>query len=226
MKSAKNLPTTNGWTGGRKKKTRSVNAALVTNLLDALGELDAPALRNAATEKFAARPEVFDPVTVLVPALGLIRERQDDAATRLWEHCAQFLLQRSGHPPDAPKDWRQDVKLSCSCADCRELQKFTLDPGAQVARFRVRQDRRQHLHQQIEKHHLDMTHVTDRKGSPQTLVCTKDRRSYKRRCEQYRKDIAALASLAEVARKRVLTNDWLQRIAAARSLAEEWSPKD
>ena len=189
----------NEWMDWRvTEKTRPVKAALVANLLDALGELGASALRAAAVEKFAARPEVFDPVTMLVPALGLIREH-DDATARLWAHAAQFLLQRSGRPPAAPPDWRQDVKLSCACADCRELQNFVLDPVAQTHRFRVRQDRRQHLHQQIEKHSLDMTHVTDRKGSPQTLVGTKDRRSYQRRCEQYRNDIAALAALEKLA---------------------------
>jgi hypothetical protein len=205
------------------EKARPVNPALVANLLDVLGELDAPALRAEAVEKFAARPVMFDPVAVLTPALGLIRE-WDAAGKTLWEHNAKFLLQRSGRPPEAPKDWRQDVKLSCSCADCRELQVFTLDPVEQMHRFRVRQDRRQHLHQQIERHSLDMTHVTDRKGSPQTLVCTKDRRSYQRRCDEYWKDIAALTSLAELAGKVKVSADMVKGIAAARALAEEWSP--
>jgi hypothetical protein len=65
-------------------------------------------------------------------------------------------------------------------------------------RFRVNKDRRQHLHRQIEGHGLDMTHVTERKGSPQTLVCTKTRHSYLRRCAEYRQDIAALTALAEL----------------------------
>lgn len=205
------------------EKVRPVNAALVANLLNVLGELGAPALRAAAVEKFAARPAMFDPVAVLTPALGLIRE-WDAAVKRLWEHSAKFLLQRSGRPPESPKDWRQDVKLSCACADCRELQAFTLDPAEQTHRFRVRQDRRQHLHQQIKQHSLDMTHVTDRKGSPQTLVCTKDRRSYQRRCDEYRKDIAALAAIAGLARKQGVATALVEHIETARTLADEWSP--
>jgi len=43
-----------------------------------------------------------------------------------------------------------------------------------------------------------LTHVTERKGSPQTLVCTKARRNYSRRCEEYQLDIAALTALAEL----------------------------
>ncbi len=208
----------------RDQKALVVDAAIVAKVLNVLGDLDAPELRSAAAKKLASRPEVFDPVTILVPALGMVG-KQDAATKRLWEHSTEFLLARSGHPPVAPTDWRQEVKLSCSCADCRELQAFTLDLAEQTHRFRVRQDRRQHLHQQIERHKLDMTHVTERKGSPQTLVCTKDRRSYKRMCEQYRKDIAALAALAEQADKSPDSNEpALERVKAARSLAANWSP--
>ncbi len=215
----------NEWLDWRvAERARAVDAALVTDLLDVLGELDAPVLRVAAVEQFAARPEVFDPVAILVPALAKIHQ-WDAAVYGLWAHSAEFLLRRSGHPPESPKDWRQDVKLSCACADCRELRAFTLDPVEQTHRFRVRQDRRQHLHQQIEKHSLDMTHVTDRKGSPQTLVCTKDRRSYKRRCEQYRKDIAALTSLEDLAEESSVDNAGaLKGINAARARAKQWSP--
>jgi len=82
----------------------------------------------------------------------------------------------------------------------------------------------QHLHHQIESHNLDMTHVTERKGSPQTLVCTKDWRSYHRRCEQYRKDIAALESLSELAHEVTGAVELPQHIETARRLANEWSP--
>jgi hypothetical protein len=206
------------------EKAPPVNAALVANLLNVLGELRASALRAEAVKQVAARPAVFEPVTILVPALALV-EKLDAAVKQLWQHSVEFLWQRSGRPPEAPSDWRQEVKLSCACADCRELQAFTLDGVEQTHRFRVKKERRQHLHRQIEKHSLDMTHVTDRRGSPQTLVCTKDRRSYRRRCAQYLEDIAALASLAEQAGKSSIENkDALQRIAAARALAKEWSP--
>lgn len=214
----------NEWMDWRlAERAKPMSAAFVAKLLNALEEFGATALRAAAAEKFAARTAVFDPVTILVPALGAVAV-WDDAATRLWEHSAEFLLKRSGQPPEAPRDWRQNVKLSCSCADCRELQAFTLDPVQRQHRFRVKQSRRQHLHQQIEHHGLDMTHETERVGSPQTLVCTKDRRSYRRRCEEYRKDIAALASLAKLAGQTDAPAELTKRIVTARALADEWSP--
>jgi hypothetical protein len=78
----------------------------------------------------------------------------------------------------------------------------------------------------IEKHNLALTHVTERKGSPQTLVCTKDRRGYKLRCDEYRKDIAALTALENQAEKHGSVNhETLKSISASRTLAKHWSPE-
>ncbi|HXJ60569.1 MAG TPA: hypothetical protein VNU68_28315 [Verrucomicrobiae bacterium] len=99
--------------------------------MNVLAKLNASELRAAAAEKFAAGPEVFDPVSILVPALRSVGAL-DAANRRLWEHSAEFLLGRRGRAPEAPKDWRQQVKLSCTCADCRELQKFVLDRALAV----------------------------------------------------------------------------------------------
>ena len=79
-----------------------------------------------------------------------------------------------------PTDWAQDIEIRHNCEDCQELQRFLRDPEERVHRFRVRKERRQHLHRQIDSHGCDMIHVTERKGSPQTLVCTKTRASYER----------------------------------------------
>jgi len=78
------------------------------------------------------------------------------------------------------------------------LEAFARDSVEQVHRFRVRKDRRQHLHQQIQHHELDMTHVTERKGSPQTLICTKTQRTYERQGTRHKKDCAAMVSLLSV----------------------------
>ena len=53
----------------------------------------------------------------------------------------------------------------------------------------------------IDRHRLDMTHVTERVGSPQTLVCTKDRRTFDRRMKQYQDEIAAMRRLVRLAPK-------------------------
>ena len=43
--------------------------------------------------------------------------------------------------------------------------------------------------------------MTERVGSPQTLVCTKDRRTFDRRMKQYQDEIAAMRRLVRLAPK-------------------------
>jgi len=40
-----------------------------------------------------------------------------------------------------------------------------------------------------------MTHETERRGSPQTLVCTKTRRTYERQCAEHKADVMAMSTL-------------------------------
>ena len=191
----------------RTQKAKPVDGSTVADLLETLAVLNASTLRHAACKSIAANLKMFAPPTLIVPALQLLRERNGDAVLRdkefqrLWCHSAEFLLARSEQPPESPKDWRQDVKIVCRCDDCRELQAFALDPGTQTHRFRIKKERRQHLHQQIDRHRLDMTHVTVRTGSPQTLVCSKTRARYERRCRQYNEDLASMAALRPLMRE-------------------------
>jgi hypothetical protein len=183
-----------------------VSSQFLVNLLQALWRFNKATLRDAAAEKIAARPEIFKPVTIVVPALeqiyatwGTKAAAADSSIVHLWTNSARFLLQRSKFPPEPPADWRLDVKLSCSCPDCRELQAFSLNPLERIHRFRVKKERRQHLHNMIDRHRLDMTHITERVGSPQTLVSTKDRRTFDRRMKEYKNEINAMSSLLRMA---------------------------
>ncbi len=94
------------------------------------------------------------------------------------------------------------VQYAAFCADCRELQQFLRDPVEQVHRFRVAKHRRQHLHNQISSHGCDMTHVTDHTGSPQTLVCTKNRASYERKKAELASNEKLLTELRGLDRPR------------------------
>jgi hypothetical protein len=191
-----------------ENRRRPISPQFVVNLLQALRRFKKATLCPAAAEKIAARPGTFKPVTLVVPALeqiyatsGSKAAAADGSVVNLWTNSAKFLLQRSEVPPEPPADWRLDVKLSCSCPDCRELQAFSLDPLERIHPFRVKKERRQHLHNMIDRHRLDMTHITERVGSPQTLVCTKDRRTFNRRMKQYKSEIDAMRSLLRMAPK-------------------------
>lgn len=169
---------------------------LLANLLSALACFGDGSRAAAAAVAIASRPAVFSPVTLVVPALEHL-SALPRALETLWTSAAEYLLARSEHPPLPPADWRLNVKITCPCPDCAELQAFAHSPTEITHRFRVKQERRSHLHRSIETHGLDMTHRTERTGSPQTLVCTKDRRTFKARTLEYRQEVAAMRTLLQ-----------------------------
>jgi predicted 2-oxoglutarate/Fe(II)-dependent dioxygenase YbiX len=109
--------------------------------------------------------------------------------------CCEQLASLTVQMPQEPADFRREANISCNCADCTELKKFLKDPKEKVHRFPIRKERRQHLHQIIDRHQCDVTHVTERKGSPQTLVCTKTTASFQRSLQKYHQDKEHLATL-------------------------------
>jgi hypothetical protein len=121
------------------------------------------------------------------------------AADRLMKHCLAELREATARPVEPQKDWAREANLACDCKDCQALSLFLRDPAQQVARFPMGKDRRRHLHSQIERHGCDCTHDTERKGSPQTLVCKKTQTSYERRLNQYHTDQKLLAELEAIA---------------------------
>ena len=120
------------------------------------------------------------------------------AAARLLQHCITELRDATAQPPEPPKDWKREAKLGCKCEDCAALSRFLRDPAERVGRFPMNKQRRQHLHRQIDQHRCDVTHVTERKGSPQTLVCTKTQNSYERRRKQYGVDQVVLVEVEKL----------------------------
>ena len=147
----------------------------------------------------------YDLHEVLIPDVKAIHHwipkvpAAQPAASRLLQHCLAELRAATAHPIEPPSDWTRDDELGCTCDDCRALGRFLRDPALRVGRFPLRKDRRQHLHVQIDKHRCDLTHVTERAGSPQTLVCTKTQRTYERRLKQFDVDTTLLAELEAIA---------------------------
>ena len=189
------------------EERRRPGPQFLVNLLGALQRFSGvETLCLTAAEKIASLTGTFSPVTLVVPAIKAMhksRRRRNqqgsDGIAHLWTSAAEFLLQRSEVPPPPPSDWCLNVKLSCTCRYCEELQAFANDPALQIHHFRVNKERRRHFHDVINRDRLDMTHVTKRVGSPQTLVCTKDRRSFKQRMNEYRDEIAAMSTLSKLA---------------------------
>jgi hypothetical protein len=175
------------------------------SIVNALQRFNGGSLCSAAAEKIASRPECFSPVALVAPAIERIcglrkgAPAVNNSLQHLWNRAVEFLLERSEVPPQPPSDWHLAAELSCSCPDCQELKSFAHNPAERAHRFRIKKERRQHLHNMIDRYRLDMTHVTERVGSPQTLVCTKDRRTFDRRMSQYQDEIAAMRRLVKLA---------------------------
>jgi predicted 2-oxoglutarate/Fe(II)-dependent dioxygenase YbiX len=181
-------------------------------------------------EHVIADPAQYGVREVLIPEVTAIHDwlpkfpTAAPAAARLLEHCRNELLAATARPIEPPKDWAREADLGCKCADCKELAAFLRDPASRVGRFPLRKERRQHLHGIIDSRQCDCTHVTDRRGSPQTLVCTKTQASYERKLKQYESDLATLKKLETIAKGKKLKQTSRGR-TSARAAAKKRTSK-
>ena len=178
---------------------------LVTSLFKSLHAVHAIDLLVELVDHIVNLPEKYDLTTVQIPTVFELATWMENISgpecTSLcsWlDACHRELGSRTEHEPQPPSNWRRPAKLSCSYSDCSELSYFLNSPNEATHRFRIRKDRRQHLHQIIERHQCDTTHETERRGSPQTLVCHKTNATYERLVKAYKLDCQNLTKIAEI----------------------------
>lgn len=171
----------------------------VRDLLLLAGRFGLMVEAETAARAIADHPEQVSPERVIPAALAELRRHRDVTNSapylHLWRTAADALLARSSTPPEAPQDWTIPENLPCDCEHCAALRAFCRDPVARKARFPLRKNLRRHLHREIDRHRLDLTHVTERRGSPYTLICTKTRASHDRRLSEYAEDVSRMRSL-------------------------------
>ena len=186
---------------GQKPRRPWIDDEAVRDLFLLARPLDLAEEAAAAARAIGEYPRIVTPGRMLPAALEGMHEDEDLARSpvysMLWRQAADFLLARSSGVPSEPEDWTMTADLSCNCEDCAALRAFCGDPGKQVERFSVRKDRRKHLHRTIDGYGLDIDHVTERRGSPYTLVCTKNRDGYRRRLREYAEDVQWMDALLE-----------------------------
>jgi hypothetical protein len=112
--------------------------------------------------------------------------------------CREQLETLTAQLTAEPTDFRRPAEVKCKCADCAELNRFLNDPGESEHRFSVKQERRSHLEKRIREHKCDLDLETDRKRSPYTLVCTKNKASYKERLKTSHGDRENLATVRSI----------------------------
>jgi hypothetical protein len=131
----------------------------------------------------------------------LAKRSADEAISRWLAACRRELEHRTAEAPQKPADYRRAAKLSCNCRDCRALSEFLADPDRREARFPLAKERRRHLHNIIDRDRCDCTHVTEHRGSPHTLVCTKTTASYDAARKIHERDLKNLSRIAALERR-------------------------
>ena len=114
---------------------------------------------------------------------------------RLRTAALEHLRARIAEPLEPPRDWARASAIACPCAHCRELSGFLADPERQRWTFKAPEAGRRHLEESIRRSGCDLDLVTDRRGRPYSLVCTKNQASYDQRAQQRQRDLAHLSRL-------------------------------
>jgi predicted 2-oxoglutarate/Fe(II)-dependent dioxygenase YbiX len=175
-----------------------VKPGFVVDLLTAASQVGA-GLAARAIGHILAWPMTYTPDEVLVPAALAFAKLTESlawpAVARLREAARDHLRRRIALPLEPPRDWARSNPLKCACAECSSLAAFLVAPDQPQWRLKAVQERRSHVEDSIRHAACDVDVATEKRGSPHTLVATKNRASYERRAEQRREDLEHLTAL-------------------------------
>ena len=181
--------------------------ALLVTLVNAMLETGAQRPLRKVIDHTLAHREQYDLTNTHLTAIFKLAPRlgtpspSGKAIAHWLSACRRELQVRTARAPQTPKDYQRDAGLSCKCADCRVLSRFLANPNQRQCRMPLNKERRRHLHGIIEANRCDVTHVTERKGRPFTLVCTKTTASYERACKTFERDKRNLSRLVRIEEK-------------------------
>lgn len=175
------LPTI--WLGAADKPGEHT-AALVA-LLSGARVIDAASLR----ERILGLVTAGETALPLLAAAALLEKCRDGRSPgevralglhRLFRHVVDGLERTLAAPKRAADDWSIALPIPCKCALCAGLSAFLRDGSRTEHTWPLAKERRQHIHNAIERHRLPVTHVTTRRGSPYSLVLTKEKALFDR----------------------------------------------
>jgi predicted 2-oxoglutarate/Fe(II)-dependent dioxygenase YbiX len=181
------------------KRSCTIESGVIVDVLTALDRID-PALADVAVDTFLGWPKTYEPDAVLVPAaLAFERSMATDAhaVERLRKACMMHLRTRIAEHLAPPSDWTRAAMLTCRCDYCGELSLFLADSTRQTWSLKTLQANRSHVESTIRNSCCDLDTATLRRGSPHSLVCTKNQATYERRARQRKKDLEDLARFEE-----------------------------
>jgi hypothetical protein len=154
-------------------------------LLDGATTVSAGVIREGLVA-FLTTPATALPLMSAGELLMECRKKRTPAAVRalglhrLYHHVVGLLEQTLAAPERSPDDWSIDVPLQCKCELCAALSAFLRDRQRREYPWPLAKDRRQHIHHMLDSYDVPVTHVTTRRGSPYTLVLTKQKALFER----------------------------------------------
>jgi hypothetical protein len=180
------------------QRDNRVQPGFIVDLFTAVARID-EALAGRAADHVLARPETYEVDRVLVPALrelvGSNKIKNSDAVGQLRAACIEHLKARVAEPLHPPSDWSRASALGCSCRHCSELSLFLADAERRSWTLKAAAHQRGHVEATIRSSRCDVDVTTVRRGSPHSLVCTKNKASHDRRVRQRTGDLADLERL-------------------------------
>jgi hypothetical protein len=137
------------------------------------------------------------------------RPAEGAVASELLAFAKRILAEETARPLAPYPDWRRPCppppkqtyprypygRRDGKPAVLDELAAFMADPAAREHAIRRREDERREAETFIRQHFLDLDCKTIRKGTPHTLLCTKNDRSHQHALEWRRKDEDMLRKL-------------------------------
>jgi hypothetical protein len=174
----------------------AVPSDAVVDIVAGIGRID-PALAELAAEYVLAWQKTYPFDTVLLPAVRKLVTVAggSPAVERLRMACVNHLRVRTGEALEAPRDWRRASTVSCKCRLCLELSAFLDDPLRESWTLKAPQAERSHVETAIRNAHFDLDCRTERRGSPHSLISTKNQASYEKRVRQRDRDSKDLKQL-------------------------------
>ena len=182
-------------------------SALLVSLVDAMLAVDSEESLSRLIDQVLTRADKYNLTKAQLPAIFALESRLiklhefNDTILHWLTESRTALETRTRHAPEKPSDYRRSQKPSCKCEPCRKLNDFLDDPKQKQLRIATAKRNRRHLHQSIDRSGCDLTHVTERRGSPYTLVCTKTTASYRAACRMHKRDLKNLNALMVLGEK-------------------------
>ena len=170
-----------------------VEPGFLVDLLTVTSRIDA-ALAARAIGHVLSWPRTYGSDDVLVPAALTVARRTEGApwpaVRRLRGAALDHVRRRITLTLEAPRDWTRTNSLTFRCDNCCTLGAFLVDPAQWQWRLKAAQDQ-----QSIRTAGCDLDVTTEKRGSPHTLVATKNQASYERRMVQRRQDLQRVSAL-------------------------------